>query len=632
MRFPYLASVSLSVCAGLVFSGCSSTSISGSGGASAAAPSVVAVGVQNNGVAPNRWQYVQFNEAMDASTINAQTFVVTDSGGKGVAGKVTYYPDLEVAGFEPSPALQENASYMATITTGVASMQGAHLAAAYSYNFTTRAAADTSPLYVATVTPAPNATCVSATTAITITFSEGVDVSTLTAANIAITGPGGAAIPAKITYNIATALATVTPTAALPSGMITVTVKNVADAAGVAMKAVYGWSFDTSCSSGSAVAYVYVSGGAGNSAAASTITAFAADANGQLAPVPGSPFSDNVGSIAVNGKYLVGSAPGPYINSYAIGMDGSLTTASQFNYGSDLGYQANNGTVCSGVGRLVFDPSGQSLYGAVGNLQCANNNAIASFAMDSSTGSLSYLGNDNVGYDSATDIAVLGNDAFAYGALNDACMYGGISSFARASNGLLTGFLTVTAPTLGPTAPPGAASAGVSQPIYRAGLTATDNTNHVAMVEYPCFSVNGKIPDQLQLATYSADASGHLATSDTYATMPATAVTAPQQLAISPDGTLLAVAGTQGVQVFHFNGASPITSFTGLLATDSIGAVAWDRHNHLYAITSNVYAANTPVSNPNKLYVFGVTNSGATAAPGSPYAVTFPGSIAVQSK
>jgi hypothetical protein len=44
---------------------------------------------------------------------------------------------------------------------------------------------------------------------------------------------------------------------------------------------------------------------------------------------------------------------------------------------------------------------------------------------------------------------------------------------------------------------------------------------------------------------------------------------------------LLAVGGSGGLQVFHFNGRRPITRFTGLLSKDEVDQVAWDNDNHL---------------------------------------------------
>jgi len=124
------------------------------------------------------------------------------------------------------------------------------LPAAYAYTFTTRASTDASPIYVKSVTPAPNATCLNPSAPINITFSEGADISTINSTNIVISGPGSTVVPAKIAYDVATATVTLAPSAPLPSGTITVTVKNVADAAGEAMASVYGWTFLTSCGTG----------------------------------------------------------------------------------------------------------------------------------------------------------------------------------------------------------------------------------------------------------------------------------------------------------------------------------------------------------------------------------------------
>lgn len=243
-----------------VLSGCSSsyTMNNASTASAGPAPTVANVGMQVNGVAPNRWLYLQFNEAMDPSTINSQTVFVTDSSGTHVPGNVAYNGGFDVAGFQPDPALADNATYTLNVTTAVASAQGAHMQTAYTQSFTTRADDDKSPIYVASVSPAPNATCVSTASPITITFSEGADLSTLNSTNIVISGPGSVPIPAQLSYNVSSAVATLTPGTSLPSGTITVTVRNVADAAGVAMTSTYAWSFSTACNSGGGT------GGSGN--------------------------------------------------------------------------------------------------------------------------------------------------------------------------------------------------------------------------------------------------------------------------------------------------------------------------------------------------------------------------------
>ena len=373
--------------------------------------------------------------------------------------------------------------------------------------------------------------------------------------------------------------------------------------------------------SSSTVAYVYVSSQTATSGP-NQIVAYAADAKGQLAPVPGSPFSQSVGSIGASGGYLLAASLSQSdINSYKIGSNGALTLGPQLTLTQQTG-----GTTCGNGGKFVFERTGKSLYAEIDD--CSGNKEIASLAFDSSNGSLSYLGNVNIGTKSSAAISFLGNNKFAYSALNDACLYGGMSPFSLSNTGLVDLTSFVQTPQFGPPVPPGAKISDVKQPSYAAGFTATDTTNHVAIAEFPCFQQSGVVATKIQLATYTADATGDLTTSDTYATMPATAVD-PQVLEMSPSGSLLAVGGVGGLQVFHFNGANPITSFTNVLTTDNIGQMFWDKNNHLYAIT--LTAGSLAVS-PGKLHVFTITDAAASEAPGSPYTITSPLSLAVSSQ
>jgi hypothetical protein len=105
----------------------------------------------------------------------------------------------------------------------------------------------------------------------------------------------------------------------------------------------------------------------------------------------------------------------------------------------------------------------------------------------------------------------------------------------------------------------------------------------------------------------------------------------PSSLEMSPSGTLLAVGGSGGLQIFRFNGASPITSFSDVLTTDFIDEMFWDNSNHLYAL-SPFQGGPVNTSGPGKLHVFTVTDSGATEAPGSPYSLQNPRNLAVSSQ
>jgi len=60
--------------------------------------------------------------------------------------------------------------------------------------------------------------------------------------------------------------------------------------------------------------------------------------------------------------------------------------------------------------------------------------------------------------------------------------------------------------------------------------------------------------------------------------MPATLIKSPYDMKMSPSGQLLAVAGQEGLQVFHFNGSNPVTHYTGLLTEEPISEMFWDHY------------------------------------------------------
>ena len=72
---------------------------------------------------------------------------------------------------------------------------GAPLAADFAWSFTTGAGSDTTDLRVTSINPADLAVTVSTNQKIAVTFNEGLDPSTLTAATFALTGPGATPVP-----------------------------------------------------------------------------------------------------------------------------------------------------------------------------------------------------------------------------------------------------------------------------------------------------------------------------------------------------------------------------------------------------------------------------------------------------
>jgi hypothetical protein len=340
----------------------------------------------------------------------------------------------------------------------------------------------------------------------------------------------------------------------------------------------------------SPVAWVYVSSPSG-------IEAFDAASNGNLTHIAGSPFAGDLGSLAANSKYLFGSNPsGTSIDTYSIESDGALhyTTSTNVHAG------------CGSVGPIFLDHTGATLYDFFYDGMICANNTYQAFKVEGSTGNLSFLG---LAGDSETiegPLTIIGNDKFAY---TNGCYRssGGITEFRRNSNGSLSALSF--SPAL-PTNPSGS---------YCGYGQAADPTNHVAFA-LQLYVGYLEPSGPMQLATYTANSSGDLSTTSTYTNMPTVLVGSVDYMNMAPSGKLLAVGGSGGLQVFHFDGPNPITHYTGLLTTDEVDDIHWDNNNHLYAIGNAA----------NKLWVFTVTPTGYSQAPGSPYTIHDPGGIVVR--
>lgn len=357
-----------------------------------------------------------------------------------------------------------------------------------------------------------------------------------------------------------------------------------------------------------AIAYVYVAAGPG-SGNPNKVYAYAANSSGTLTAITGSPFPDNVYTMAVNGKYLMGASNDSQdINAYKIGADGSLTYSTFTDYAQ---YNNPGGTECGYAGSVRFDHTGADLY--VQEFQateCAND-LIASFSVNKSNGSLTYLGNavdgDFPGVFNPANI--IGDDKYAYSADNDNCMYYAMYGFQRQSNGVLNNLNEQYTP---PTPPPNFRA-------YVADLAAADPTNHLAVLVQPA-NPPGCSGGAFKVASYTVDANGNLTTKDTYKTMPTSRVKSAYDMKMAPSGELVAIGGQEGLQVFHFNGANSVTHYTGLLTKAPITQMFWDNENHLYAISYD----------SGELFVFTVTPTTHKQAKGSPYSVSGAQDIIVQ--
>ncbi len=349
------------------------------------------------------------------------------------------------------------------------------------------------------------------------------------------------------------------------------------------------------------VANLYVEGNTG-------IYAYDVASNGKLTMIAGSPFPGSATSpetlMVVNGKYLYGVSNGTVskvdpvttnIDTFSMGTNGALkllrtTNVARFDSHGSLRLSS-----------LFLDKTGVTLYAGIYD---GIANPYLSFNIEPATGVLDYTGQVQGNPISPYPLKLTANNRFAYGALCEGNGSWQILGYARLSDGVLV---------LGKSGKlPEAAPGDEFCPLAEVG--AADPANHVAFAMEPVLDSPLGNPDgTMQLATYTSDSAGNLTTTSTYKNMPRVAVGWVSNLNMSPSGKVLAVGGSLGLQLFHYNGAKPITPYTGLIGIGQFDQFRWDNSNHLYAINAST----------GHLHIFTITPTSVTEAPGSPY--TIPG-------
>ncbi|MBI4412066.1 MAG: Ig-like domain-containing protein [Deltaproteobacteria bacterium] len=151
---------------------------------------------------------VQFDQAMDVSTINETNIKLTTDDGSAVEASITYDAETNVAIVTPTAELEASTAYHLEVTTGCVSETSVALESSTMVNFTTTAAEGEE---------APEVTSVEVSTsqAIAVHFDQEMDVSTLNEANINLTTENGDEVAVEITYDSTTNVAIVTPDAEL---------------------------------------------------------------------------------------------------------------------------------------------------------------------------------------------------------------------------------------------------------------------------------------------------------------------------------------------------------------------------------------------------------------------------------
>ena len=361
------------------------------------------------------------------------------------------------------------------------------------------------------------------------------------------------------------------------------------------------------------VAYVYVQTQKG-------VNVYGAASDGNLTLVAGSPFATSGQMGGINGSHLISVGTND-LHSYAIASNGAVgKQASEVNTqsysGANCGSTSFNGVSNGGV----LDHTGKyfyvQLFGAdyqPGNTNCA---AWQTYRV-ASNGELTFLGSSETesyvdgSAQPSTVPTISSNDKFGFGVTGEEYGTNVFSTFTIGSDGVLGNTQNFTEKD-----PKGNPDGDWYYYPVLYPVLAADRSGHLAVLMFP---ENGPPFGNIgawQLASYTINSKGGISSTNTYADMPAPEVAqnygGPFLLETSTSGKLLALGAYPGLQLFHFNGADPITTYGPvLLPKVDIDQLAWDNNNHLYALS---YSAQ-------ELYVFTVTPTSTSEVAGSPFKV-----------
>jgi hypothetical protein len=340
-------------------------------------------------------------------------------------------------------------------------------------------------------------------------------------------------------------------------------------------------------------AYVYVQ----STGSAGPVYGYSASYSGQLTAISGSPFKP--GTAIVGGTKTEFFTTGKtLLHSWSVGSNGAI--GSQLSQIPFLNYSGSScGSETSGLASGELDHSGQYIYlllenggdGSCAAYQTYKINSGGTFTFDGDT-EVNFGVQSGPNFLSVDLPSILGNETFGY-ADESSGHYSNPIAFSRESSGTLQlTQLRETDPTL---------SSGNYDVAYP---DASPTGNFVVLQLYP----NDSNPPQL--GSYTVDSSGNLSTTNTQSNMPTSQLDNPGSR-FSPEGKMFALYANamdgvggpgNGIEIYNFNGASPLTLYKRILTGTPIDQAAWDSSNHLYAISRSL----------NKLYVFTVTSTSVT--------------------
>ena len=357
----------------------------------------------------------------------------------------------------------------------------------------------------------------------------------------------------------------------------------------------------------SPVAYVYAQTPSGS------IYEYAASSKGELTAIEYSPDTNTQGVMVGSNKSYFITVDSQVLHAYTIAPGGRIASQSW-----TMDTQNYAGSECGAVSGAVLDHTGRYVYvllsGGIGphGTPCA---VYQTYEIGFG-GSLAFVGvTEDVshgGFPAETPLKIEGNSKYAFEApagANYASPGSGCNPYmnllSRESSGALN-YIDAGTEVSGPASGP-----DESELLPVPWLITDDLTDHLAVAVFDTEGTGDQcgIGGPIQLASFTVNSHGNLTSTNSGGNMP-TVPGGASSIVLNKTGEVLAVATGPGVEFFHFNGAKPITEFTGILGTSGyISEMSWDISNHLYAVNGS----------SGRLHLYDVTSTGAKEAAGSPY-------------
>jgi hypothetical protein len=363
-----------------------------------------------------------FSEDMDASSININTFKVTDASGKPVHGSVLY---IGVTGvFTPNQRFDAQASYTATLTTGVRSLNGIPLAKAHTWTFTTPSPSQLTGVLtsITSTQPEANEVNVPLNAGVNVSFHQLMDPATINGSTLTLVDADGDVVHGKVHYSGLSA-------SFVPNGSLepnTTYKARVAAAAsslsGVPMDADKMWTFTTGTNPGAAAPQVvYTAPMIGDTAVALNATVVvdfgvAMDANSvNTANITLTDSHGRLveGSVSYTGSTAVFTPSAPLLPQavYYAAVSGNISSAGGLQMGADYDWSFTTGSFSTAAAPTVVFTSPAPYQRSVAtydNISIAFSEVMDPATLNTGTVQVTDAGGNPV----AGTVSYLGNVAF----------------------------------------------------------------------------------------------------------------------------------------------------------------------------------------------------------------------------